>query len=134
MERLQKSTNTYVKWVARRGEAFDDKEKGLPIAFVGRMMISHGEEFEPDSEFGACLLCELINLAYYALLCEALLIMQSTALGRTNERLAGIQESYASEVTDNWLVSVERSLAMMKEYQVRTDVMARPYVVSAHPI
>ncbi|KAK7434557.1 hypothetical protein CaCOL14_011163 [Colletotrichum acutatum] len=95
MERLQKSTNTYVKWVARRGEAFDDKEKGLPIAFVGRMMISHGEEFEPDSEFGACLL----------------------SLGRTNERLAGIQESYASEVTDNWLVSVERSLAMMKEYQ-----------------
>ncbi|WYZ46827.1 hypothetical protein EsH8_IX_001052 [Colletotrichum jinshuiense] len=95
MERLQRSTNTYVKWIARRGEAFDDKEKGLPIAFVGRMMISHGEEFEPDSEFGACLL----------------------SLGRTNERLAGIQESYASEVTDNWLVSVERSLAMMKEYQ-----------------
>ncbi|GKT80272.1 BAR domain-containing protein [Colletotrichum tofieldiae] len=85
MERLQKSTNTYVKWIARRGEAFEDKEKGLPIAFVGRMMISHGEEFEPDSEFGACLLC--------------------------------IQENYASEVTDNWLVSVERSLAMMKEYQ-----------------
>ncbi|GJD03332.1 BAR domain-containing protein [Colletotrichum higginsianum] len=95
MERLQKSTNTYVKWIARRGEAFEDKEKGLPIAFVGRMMISHGEEFEPDSEFGACLL----------------------SLGRTNERLAGIQESYASDVTDNWLVSVERSLAMMKEYQ-----------------
>ncbi|KAK1975202.1 BAR domain-containing protein [Colletotrichum cereale] len=95
MERLQKSTNTYVKWIARRGEAFDDKEKGLPIAFVGRMMISHGEEFEPDSEFGACLL----------------------SLGRTNERLAGIQENYAADVTDNWLVSVERSLAMMKEYQ-----------------
>ncbi|TDZ15970.1 Meiotically up-regulated gene 137 protein [Colletotrichum orbiculare MAFF 240422] len=95
MERLQKSTNTYVKWIARRGEGFEDKEKGLPIAFVGRMMISHGEEFEADSEFGACLL----------------------ALGRTNERLAGIQEGYAAEVTDNWLESVERSLAMMKEYQ-----------------
>lgn len=56
MERLQKSTSTYVKWIARRGEGFEDKEKGLPIAFVGRMMISHGEEFESDSEFGACLL------------------------------------------------------------------------------
>ncbi|OLN89650.1 Meiotically up-regulated gene 137 protein [Colletotrichum chlorophyti] len=95
MERLQKSTNTYVKWIARRGEGYEDKEKSLPIAFVGRMMISHGEEFEPDSEFGACLL----------------------SLGRTNERLGGIQESYAAEVTDQWLVSVERSLAMMKEYQ-----------------
>ncbi|EFQ25785.1 BAR domain-containing protein [Colletotrichum graminicola] len=95
MERLQKSTNTYVKWIARRGEAADDKEKGLPIAFVGRMMISHGEEFEPDSEFGTCLL----------------------SLGRTNERLAGIQENYAADITDNWLISVERSLAMMKEYQ-----------------
>ena len=40
MERLQKSTSTYVKWIARRGEGFEDKEKGLPIAFVGRMMIS----------------------------------------------------------------------------------------------
>uniref|UniRef100_L2FZT3 Bar domain-containing protein n=1 Tax=Colletotrichum fructicola (strain Nara gc5) TaxID=1213859 RepID=L2FZT3_COLFN len=95
MERLQKSTSTYVKWIARRGEGFEDKEKGLPIAFVGRMMISHGEEFESDSEFGACLL----------------------ALGRTNERLAGIQEGYATEITNNWLESVERSLAMMKEYQ-----------------
>jgi len=95
MERLQKSTNTYVKWIARRGEAADDKEKGLPIGFVGRMMISHGEEFEPDSEFGACLL----------------------SFGRTNERLAGIQENYAADITDNWLISVERSLAMMKEYQ-----------------
>ena len=52
MDRLQKSMNVYVKSLSRRGETFEDKEKGLPVSYLGRTMISHGEEFEPDSEFG----------------------------------------------------------------------------------
>lgn len=39
-------------------------------------------------------------------------------MGRGNERLANIQEQYAQESTTQWLESLERSLAMMKEYQV----------------
>ncbi|KAI1204596.1 BAR-domain-containing protein [Annulohypoxylon truncatum] len=94
-ERLQKSMNTYVKSLSRRGETFEDKEKGLPVSYLGRTMIAHGEDFEQDSEFGNCLI----------------------AMGRANERVAGIQETYIANATSNWLEGLERSLAMMKEYQ-----------------
>ncbi|KAF2973254.1 hypothetical protein GQX73_g266 [Xylaria multiplex] len=95
MDRLQKSMNTYTKSLSRRGETFEDKEKGLPVSYLGRTMIAHGEDFEADSEFGNCLI----------------------AMGRANERIAGIQESYVAHATSYWLEGLERSLAMMKEYQ-----------------
>jgi hypothetical protein len=96
MDRLQKSMSAYVKWLGRRGETFEDREKGLPISYLGRTMVSHGEDFEPDSEFGNCLI----------------------SMGRTNEKISAIQETYVAESTATWLESLERSLAMMKEYQV----------------
>ncbi|KAJ8110178.1 hypothetical protein ONZ43_g5941 [Nemania bipapillata] len=95
MDRLQKSMNAYIKSLSRRGETFEDKEKGLPVSYLGRTMIAHGEDFEPDSEFGNCLI----------------------AMGRANERVAGIQESYVAHATSYWLEGLERSLAMMKEFQ-----------------
>ena len=54
MERLQKSMNAYVKTLSKRQEG-DDKEKILPIAYLGSTMVSHGEDFEEDSDFGQCL-------------------------------------------------------------------------------
>ena len=39
-------------------------------------------------------------------------------MGRTNERIGRIQETYVSDATTSWLESLERSLAQMKEYQV----------------
>jgi hypothetical protein len=96
MERLHKSMNTYTKSVSRRCDASEDKEKGLPISFLSRTMISHGEDFEADSEFGNCLI----------------------TMGQGNERIAGIQETYIAQTTSYWLEGLERSLAMMKEYQV----------------
>lgn len=48
--------NVYVKSVSKRCETSEDKEKGLPIAYMGRTMAAHGEDFEPDSEFGNCLI------------------------------------------------------------------------------
>ena len=98
MERLQKSMSVYVKWLGRRAEPSDDREKGLPVSFLGRTMISHGEEFAPDSEFGNTLI----------------------SMGRANERVAAMQENFVSDATSTWLESLERSLAMMKEYQVRS--------------
>lgn len=53
--------NAYVKSLSRRGEAFEDKEKGLPVSYLGRTMISHGEDFEPDSEFGTSLIGMLFS-------------------------------------------------------------------------
>jgi|SRR6187551_617162 len=98
MDRLQKSMSLYVKWLGRRGESADDKEKGLPASFLGRTMTAHGEDFQSDSEFGNCLI----------------------ALGHANERVAAIQETFVAEATTTWLESLDRSLAMMKEYQVST--------------
>lgn len=94
MEKLQKSMTVYVKSLSKRNEV-DDKEKVLPGAYLGQTMIHHGEDFEPDSEFGNCLI----------------------AMGRANERIARTQEVYVANATNGWLESLERSLAMMKEYQ-----------------
>ncbi|KAK2766021.1 hypothetical protein FQN54_007536 [Arachnomyces sp. PD_36] len=94
MERLQKSMVAYVKAMSKRNEA-EDKEKNLPVAYLGGTMVSHGDEFEPDSEFGQCLI----------------------SFGRTNERIARIQENYTADATSSWLESLERSLTQMKEYQ-----------------
>ncbi|KAL2038453.1 hypothetical protein N7G274_008792 [Stereocaulon virgatum] len=94
MERLQRSMTAYVKTLSKRQEG-DDKEKILPVAYLGSTMVSHGEDFEDDSEFGQCLM----------------------GLGRTNERIGRIQETYVANATTSWLESLERSLAQMKEYQ-----------------
>lgn len=94
MEKMQESTNAYMKAMAKKTE-LDRKEKTLPIAYMGASMITHGEDFEHDSEFGQCL----------------------NAFGRTQERLARSQESYIIAATDGWLESLERSLVQMKEYQ-----------------
>jgi hypothetical protein len=39
-------------------------------------------------------------------------------MGKANERIARAQESYVANASNGWLDSLERSLAMMKEYQV----------------
>ena len=54
METIQKSTNLYVKAVSQRTE-IEGKEKTLPVAYLGGTMISHGDDFELESEFGQCL-------------------------------------------------------------------------------
>ncbi|KAG7289346.1 hypothetical protein NEMBOFW57_005713 [Staphylotrichum longicolle] len=95
MERLQRSMNQYVKWMGRHLDPGEDREKALPVGYLGRTMVGHGEEFQPDSEFGNCLI----------------------TMGRANERICAIQESFVSDATSSWLESLERSLAMMKEYQ-----------------
>lgn len=55
MERLQKSMTAYVKTLSKRQEG-DDKEKTLPVAYLGSTMVNHGEDFEDESEFGQCLI------------------------------------------------------------------------------
>jgi len=38
--------------------------------------------------------------------------------GRTEERIARIQETYIGQANSSWLESLERSLTQMKDYQV----------------
>lgn len=54
MEKLHKSMLGYVQSVSAKKEG-DAKEKMLPIDGLAQAMITHGEEFEPDSLFGNCL-------------------------------------------------------------------------------
>lgn len=55
MEKLHKSTTVYVKSLSKRNEV-EDKEKILPVQYLGQTMMHHGEDFEPNSEFGNCLI------------------------------------------------------------------------------
>lgn len=50
----------YVKSLSKRNE-IEDKEKILHVAYLGQTMIHHGEDFEPDSEFGNCLISESLS-------------------------------------------------------------------------
>jgi hypothetical protein len=45
-------------------------------------------------------------------------VLMIVGIGRTNERIARIQENYVANASHTWLESLERSLAQMKEYQV----------------
>jgi hypothetical protein len=56
MDKMQKSMAVYVKSLSKRAEG-DDREKQLPGGHLGSTMVTHGEDFEPDSEFGNCLSC-----------------------------------------------------------------------------
>lgn len=55
MERLHKSMTIYVKSLSSRNEG-EDREKKLPVGYLGQVMIQHGEDFDLDSEFGKCLI------------------------------------------------------------------------------
>ena len=54
MEKLQKSMRGYVKSLSTRSDG-DDREKMVPVSYLGSTMVSHGGDFDPDSEFGMCL-------------------------------------------------------------------------------
>jgi hypothetical protein len=58
MDKMQKSMTSYVKSLSKREEG-GDKEKQLPGGHLGSAMVTHGEDFEQDSEFGTCLSCML---------------------------------------------------------------------------
>ncbi|GAO20081.1 uncharacterized protein UV8b_05165 [Ustilaginoidea virens] len=95
MEHLQKATSVYSKWLSRRCDAFEDKGRSPPSALLGRTMTAHGNEFEPDSDFGNALV----------------------AVGRANERVANLHSNFADDVTANWLHHVDRNVTMMRDYQ-----------------
>lgn len=107
---MQRSMNAYVKAISKRSEV-EGKEKTLPIAYMGGTMISHGEDFEADSEFGQCLNRKLRKSP------TASCADRHIVFGRTQERLARAQETYITSATSGWLESLERSLVQMKEYQ-----------------
>lgn len=53
---MQRSMTVYVKSLSERAQGAD-REKMLPGGHLGSSMVTHSEDFEPDSEFGNCLSC-----------------------------------------------------------------------------
>jgi hypothetical protein len=94
MDRLKKSSDVYSRWISRRCDTLEDKERASPAAVFGRVMAAHGDDFEPDSEFGTGL----------------------AQIGRANERIAELNEAYATTVSAVWADHVEREVSLMKEY------------------
>ncbi len=88
--------NSYGRWVGRRCDGLEDRERASPIGYFGRVMATHGEEHEADSELGNSLV----------------------AVGQANERIAGHQDYLLEQANASWAENLERNLAMMKEYQV----------------
>lgn len=116
MEKLQKAMTLYVQGLAKRKES-DDRDKLLPVGYLGATMIGHGQDFQPDSEFGNCLISTFRN----GPLPGEQDANRISGFGRVNEAIARKQETYVANATTTWLESVERSLAQMKEYQVRAS-------------
>jgi hypothetical protein len=54
MDSLHKSMSAYVKAMTKKNDEIAG-DKALPIGYLGSTMISHGQDFSPDSEFGQCL-------------------------------------------------------------------------------
>lgn len=54
-------------------------------------------------------------------------------VGQANERIARVQESYATSATSAWLEPLERALAQMKDYQVGVGPTASPRTVGHCP-
>lgn len=87
---------SYVRWFGRRCDTLEDRERSTPTAYFGRTMAAHGEEYDAESELGNGLV----------------------AIGQANERIAGFQEAMTEHANGTWNDNLERSAAMMKEYQV----------------
>ena len=54
MHKMHKSMTAYTKSLGTRSEG-QDKDKLLPVGYLGATMIHHGEDFDPESQYGSCL-------------------------------------------------------------------------------
>lgn len=89
--------NLYTRWIGRRCDPLEDRDRSTPVALFGRTMAAHGEEYEAESQLGNSLV----------------------AVGQANERIASFQDSFLEQANATWGGSLEQRAAMMKEYQVR---------------
>ncbi|KAH6904428.1 hypothetical protein BKA70DRAFT_1109250, partial [Coprinopsis sp. MPI-PUGE-AT-0042] len=76
-------------------EPLEDSDKLLPIDALGIVMITHGEEFPHDSDFGASLV----------------------KFGRAHCKVATLQEAYALTFKDTFITAIENFRDEIKEYE-----------------
>ncbi|KAE9409089.1 BAR-domain-containing protein [Gymnopus androsaceus JB14] len=106
VERLFLASKGYHHWLSKKKDnlALDDPEKLLPLDILGIILLTHGEEFGDDSEFGSCL----------------------TNLGKAHCKVATLQEAYAVTFQDTFLSSIEKFGDEIREYdQVKKKLESR---------
>ncbi|KAL8874542.1 MAG: hypothetical protein Q9174_000129 [Haloplaca sp. 1 TL-2023] len=89
MERLQKSMTGYIKTLSKRNEG-DDKEKSLPVSYLGSTMVRHGEDFEDDSDHGPYQRADWKDSRNICGPCYIQLARVAGKIPRTDERLPGL--------------------------------------------
>ncbi|KAI0683951.1 hypothetical protein BC835DRAFT_1466935 [Cytidiella melzeri] len=82
-------------------DAIEDSEKYLPIDALGVVMIQHGEEFGSDSAFGTSLV----------------------ALGKAHSKVAILQESFALNISETYIASLQQAEDDIREFQVQRKKM-----------
>ena len=112
-ERVHRSTTNYIKSISKKTEG-EDKDKALPIGYLGSNLINHGEGLDTQTSYAQCLISKVDHIFAK----QTITLTIYLVFGRAEERLSRIQESYASEASSTWLESLERSLAQLREYQV----------------
>ena len=97
--RLHAAAETYHHSLAKKkeSEVIEDNDKLLPIDILGIAMISHGEDFGDDSEFGSALV----------------------RFGRAQCKIATLQESYSVTLRDTFLLSMDKFKEDVKQYELQ---------------
>jgi hypothetical protein len=54
MQKIHASSTAYIKSLNKRSEG-DSRDKQTPVAYFGSTLTKHGQDFEDDNRFGACL-------------------------------------------------------------------------------
>ncbi|PVG00117.1 BAR-domain-containing protein [Serendipita vermifera] len=95
LEMVYDSSQSYYRYLTKKKEGVDNEQKLLPIETLGRIMVTHGEEFGTESAYGHSL----------------------TALGKAHVKMASIQEQFADSFHSLFLTRIESALAEFAQYQ-----------------
>jgi ABC-type tungstate transport system permease subunit len=110
----------------KASDSLTETDKLLPIDTLGLVMISHGEEFGPDSSFGEFLKTTANDYTEknWIFLGRALV-----KLGRAHCKVATLQEAYALTLKDTFLTSMDQFKEDIKDYEIlRKKLDSRRYL------
>ncbi|KAG8755792.1 hypothetical protein FRC14_003673, partial [Serendipita sp. 396] len=96
MEQIYESSRSYYTYLLKKKDTGEGDQKFLPMESLGRVMVSHGEEFGDDSAYGTSL----------------------CTLGKAHINVAAQQEKFAENFHSLFLTRVEASIAEVAQFYV----------------
>ncbi|ORY79980.1 hypothetical protein BCR37DRAFT_82668 [Protomyces lactucae-debilis] len=94
LEQIHSAAQIWIRSLSKKKEG-PDKEKNIPVELLGLAAHQHGEDFGPESAYGALL----------------------KRVGTCQQQVARAQDVFTTRTTETVIENMERSLAQMKEYQ-----------------